>query len=81
MYFTAQSEKEDWFRLSYSLHDEDLAAEEGQETALAAYEQAIQLAPREGSLRYHKGSVLEQMGRHEEAQRAYEEARSLGYTR
>lgn len=60
--------------------EEPIFAEE-HETALAAYEQAIQLAPREGSLRYHKGTVLEQMGRHEEAQHAYEEARHLGYNR
>jgi len=49
------------------------------ETALAAYEQAIQLAPREAILHYHKSHVLDQMGRQTEAQRAYEEARRLGY--
>lgn len=49
------------------------------ETALAAYEQAIQLAPREAILHYHKSHVLDQMGRLTEAQRAYEEACRLGY--
>ncbi|GCE25793.1 hypothetical protein KDA_12770 [Dictyobacter alpinus] len=49
------------------------------ETALSAYEQAIILAPREAILYYHKGQVLEQLGRHTEAQTAYEAARSLGY--
>lgn len=51
-----------------------------QETALAAYEQAIQLAPHEAILHHHKGNVLEQMGRHHEAQAAYNVARNLGYT-
>lgn len=49
------------------------------ETALSAYEQAITLAPREAVLYYHKGQVLEQLGRNTEAQTAYEAARSLGY--
>ncbi len=49
------------------------------ETALVAYEQAIQLAPREAVLHYHKGQVLEQLGKADEAQQAYAEARRLGY--
>ncbi len=49
------------------------------ETALIAYEQAIQLAPREAVLYYHKGQVLEQLGKADEAQLAYAEARRLGY--
>ena len=49
------------------------------EAALAAYELAIQLAPREAILRHHKGHALAQLGRHVEAQQAYEEARRLGY--
>lgn len=51
----------------------------GQETALAAYEQAIRLAPHEAMLHYRKGQVLEQMGRHSEAQKTYELARILDY--
>lgn len=52
---------------------------EQEESALVAYEQAIELAPREATLYYHKGQILEQLGRVTEAQSAYEEARSLGY--
>jgi len=52
---------------------------ETQEAALAAYEQAIQLAPYEAILHHHKGNVLEQMGRHQEAQAAHDVARDLGY--
>lgn len=51
------------------------------ETALAAYEQAIQLAPHEGTLHYHKGQLLEQLGRAHEAATAYDEANRLGYQR
>ncbi len=47
------------------------------ESALMAYEQAIELAPREATLHYHKGQVLEQLGRQAEAQNAYEVARIL----
>lgn len=54
---------------------------EREEGALVAYEQAIELAPREAILYYHKGQVLEQLGRAEEAESAYKEARSLGYNR
>lgn len=50
---------------------------EREESALTAYEQAIKLAPREAILHYHKGQVLEQLGRFTEAERAYEDARSL----
>jgi len=49
------------------------------EMALAAYEQAIQLAPHEASLYYHRGQALEHLGRISEAQQAYAEARHLGY--
>jgi tetratricopeptide (TPR) repeat protein len=49
------------------------------EMALAAYEQAIQLAPHEAILHYHKGQVLEHLGRISEAQQAYAEARNLGH--
>ncbi|HEY5002196.1 MAG TPA: tetratricopeptide repeat protein [Ktedonobacteraceae bacterium] len=56
------------------LYDLDL-----QETALVAYEQAIQLAPYEAILHLHRGHALEQMGRQAEAQNAYEEAQRLGY--
>jgi tetratricopeptide (TPR) repeat protein len=49
--------------------------------ALAAYEQAIQLAPNEPTLHYHKGLLLEQLGRSAEAAAAYEEAHRLGYQR
>ncbi|MBA2680346.1 MAG: hypothetical protein H0U76_18355 [Ktedonobacteraceae bacterium] len=54
-------------------------APEQEENALAAYEQAIELAPREAALYYHKGQILEQLGRVIEAENAYEEARSLGH--
>lgn len=50
------------------------------ETTLAAYEQAIQLAPREAILYYHKARALEELGRTTEAQLFYQEARRLGYT-
>jgi tetratricopeptide (TPR) repeat protein len=56
------------------LYDLDL-----REEALAAYEEAIQLAPQEAILHLHKGHALEQLGRLSEAQRSYEEARRLGY--
>ncbi len=56
------------------------ARPEREEGALVAYEQAIELAPREAILYYHKGQVLEQLGRAVEAESAYEEARSLGHT-
>ncbi len=49
------------------------------ETALAAYEAAILLAPQEAILHLHKGHALEQLGRICEAERAYEDARRLGY--
>jgi tetratricopeptide (TPR) repeat protein len=52
---------------------------EFQETALAAYEQAIQLAPYEAILHYHRAQLLKQLGRLVEASSAYEEARRLGY--
>ncbi len=49
------------------------------ETALAAYEEAILLAPQEAILHLHKGHALEQLGRTYEAERSYEDARRLGY--
>jgi len=49
------------------------------ETALAAYEQAIKLAPREAVLYYHKARVLEELGRAIEAEQTYQEAQRLGY--
>ncbi|HLG75282.1 MAG TPA: hypothetical protein VKX46_02635 [Ktedonobacteraceae bacterium] len=49
------------------------------ETALVAYEQAIQLAPYAAVLYYHKGQVLERLGQEVEAQLAYAQARRLGY--
>lgn len=56
-----------------------LSTLEFKEAALLAYEQAIQLAPREAELHYHKGQALEQLGRLAEARRSYDEARRLGY--
>ena len=50
------------------------------ESALVAYEQAIQLVPHEASLHYHKGQVLEQLGRLTEAENAYTRARHLGFS-
>ncbi len=49
------------------------------EAALAAYEEAIQLAPQESAFHYHKGNILEQLGRLAEAQRCYAEAYRLGH--
>ena len=71
-----QTDQHEFGSLKY---DERVFDLELQETALAAYEQAIQLAPRAAILHYHKGQVLKQLGRHAEAQQAYAEARSLGY--
>lgn len=50
---------------------------DAKEAALTAYEEAIQLDPHEPSFYYHKGHVLEQLGRLSEAQRAYMEADRL----
>lgn len=50
---------------------------DAKEAALTAYEEAIQLDPHEPSFYYHKGHVLEQLGRVSEAQRAYAEANRL----
>ena len=49
------------------------------EAALDAYEQAIQLVPREASFYHHKAHILEQLGRLAEAKRASEQAKRLGY--
>ncbi|GLV57456.1 hypothetical protein KDH_42920 [Dictyobacter sp. S3.2.2.5] len=57
----------------------DVVDPDAPETALSAYEQAIFLAPRAAALYYHKGQVLEQMGRTSEAQSAYTEARQRGH--
>ncbi len=59
--------------------DTDLYDLEVQETALVAYTQAIQLAPREAVLHYHMGQILEHLGKDLEAHQAYEEARRLGH--
>jgi Flp pilus assembly protein TadD len=78
MYSLLQIEEEGHFQFYHGRHqgeDEPFAA------TLAAYEEAIQLAPREGSLYYRKAEVLEQMGRHEEARQAFAQARQLGYSR
>ena len=62
------------------LHEGGILADlDLQETMLVAYEQAIQLAPHEAIHHLHRGHALEQMGRQDEAQRAYEEAQRLGY--
>ena len=50
-----------------------------EEVALTTYEQAIALAPHQAVLHYHKGQILEQLGRTNEAQAAYETARNLGH--
>jgi tetratricopeptide (TPR) repeat protein len=67
----------------YSSYDEDgvINTREFRETALASYEQAIQLAPHEANLHYHRGQLLEQLGRLTEAGSAFEEADRLGYQR
>jgi len=67
----------------YSSYDEDgvINTREFRETALAAYEQAIRLAPHEANLHYHRGQLLEQLGRRAEAASAFEEADRLGYQR
>ena len=52
-----------------------------EEVALSTYEQAIALAPQQAVLHYHKGQILEQLGRTNEAQVAYETARNLGHRR
>jgi Flp pilus assembly protein TadD len=49
------------------------------EATLAAYEEAILLAPQEAILHFHKGHALKQLGRVFEAERSYEDARRLGY--
>lgn len=71
------------FYFHYSSYDEDgvINTREFRETALAAYEQAIQLAPHEANLHYHRGQLLEQLGRLTEAVNAFEEADRLGYQR
>ncbi len=77
MTMTQQQTEQHYFG---SLHyDERFFDLELQETALAAYEQAIQLAPHEAVLHYHKGQVLGHLGRFADAQQAYEKARHLGY--
>jgi len=67
--------------LSYSSYDKDgtISSLEFKETALVAYEQAILLAPYEAILHYHRGQLLEQLGRITEASQSYEEALRLGY--
>ena len=70
---------EHYTRISTFDNSNGHAAPEQEESALVAYEQAIELAPREATLHYHKGQILEQLGRVTEAESAYEEARSLGH--
>jgi tetratricopeptide (TPR) repeat protein len=48
--------------------------------ALAAYEHILRLDPNPSTAWHHKGRILKQLGRFEEAQRAYKRARELGYT-
>jgi tetratricopeptide (TPR) repeat protein len=68
---------------TYPMNDEDgtTNSHEFKETALAAYEQAIQLTPHEAILHYYKGQLLEQLGRGTEAVTAFEEADRPGYQR
>ena len=63
---------------TFDKSNEQVHPERG-ESALAAYEQAIELAPREAILNYHKGHILEQLGRAVVAETAYEEARIIGH--
>ena len=71
---------EHYTHMSTFNNSNESAAAEQDESALVAYEQAIELAPREATLYYHKGQILEHLGRVAEAESAYEEARSLGYS-
>ncbi len=64
----------DFLHESIARYDLDL-----KEATLAAYEEAILLAPHEAILHLHKGHALEQLGRVFEAERSYEDARRLGY--
>jgi len=75
------STQEKRLSLRYICDDEEriLTILEQKETALAAYEQAIQLAPHEATLHYRKGQLLEQLGRSHEAASAYHEANRLDY--
>jgi tetratricopeptide (TPR) repeat protein len=77
----AVSTQENRLSIPYLSNDEEriFTMLELKETALAAYEQAIQLAPYEATLHYHKGQLLEQLGRSHEAATAYDEANRLGY--
>lgn len=60
--------------------EHDLLSKANNATAfLMAYEAAIQLAPREASLHYHKARTLEALGRFSEAAQADKEAQRLGY--
>jgi len=47
--------------------------------ALLSYEQAIHLKPDNAATHHHKGFVLQQLGRLEEAYQAYAKAKELGY--
>jgi tetratricopeptide (TPR) repeat protein len=47
--------------------------------ALAAFDQAIQVAPNLAGAYYNKGLVLEHLDRTAEAQQAHAKARQLGY--
>ena len=67
------------FTWNHAPEQNDVIDPDVPETALYAYEQAISLLPRQAVLYYHKGQVLEQLGRDTEAQTAYAEARNLGH--
>lgn len=49
------------------------------EEGLRAYEEAIRLDPNLALAYYCKGLVLRNLGRDDEAQRAFEKAKQLGY--
>jgi len=49
------------------------------EEALAAFDQAIRLAPNVPQAYYDKGNVLDTLGRSMEARQAYDMAQRLGY--
>lgn len=65
---------------SGSSSSDEVGIYELKETALAAYDQALLLAPHEAILHYHKGLLLTQLGRSTEAARSLEDARVLTST-
>ena len=58
---------------------EPLPGTQRYEEALAAYEQAIHLDPSYAKAYNGKGIALDALKRNQEAQKAYEKARQLGY--